>query len=242
MNNQFKKDIKKVFTAPPSQRKDEFISQLHYPKSTLFEVFISQIGYIKKSYWVISILILAIMGTVIRVSTIPTGILTAFSVLTPFLTLLCSSEIHKSVSHNMAELELSCKHSFSQITLMRLTIVGTISAFTLLVIIIMSRDIGFGLIRNGLYLTVPFLLSSYLSLWIMNHFKIRETLYICCGVTVFVSVSHFILSSTIIKYYDFSTANLWLFALILIGGLLALEILKFIKKSEELSWNLALTD
>ena len=237
MNRKFKKELKSVFEVEPSKRKNAFIKQLSYPKSHTMEVILSQVGYIRKSFWIVSFGLVAFMMAILKTNEMSTETIAFLSAVLPFFSLLGVGELHKSISHNMAELELSCKHNLGEVTLIRLVIVSSVSVCILLMSIFIAKDIGFGLYRNTLYMTVPFLISSYLSLWIINRFKTRETIYVSGGVTVCISVLQIVCSTSVRGYYMHATMEFWVIVLLATIGLLTYEIVKLVKKTEELAWN-----
>ena len=241
MNKQLKEQLKDTFQPPPSQNKSQFIHNLHYPKATRTSVYITQAGYISKRLWVLSAMIMMVIFVIASKEMFLTTTIKAISGVLPFLSLLGIIEIQKSRAYHMVELEMSCPFNFGKITLIRMAIIGTYSFLFVLMVTLCTNQINQSFLTYFIYLSVPFMVSSYLSIWIINRFSRKDTLYVCGGVTVFVSTitSNQTINQQILYSQEF--AFVWMIAFAVVTILLTLEITKFMKKTEELSWNLLLT-
>jgi len=242
MGYNLKKELKSAFDAPPPTRKAQFLSQLDYPKASRTQFIISQLGYIRKRVWILSILLFICTLLGIYFYNVPTSLVWGVSSVLPFISLVSISEIVRSTTYNMEELEMSCKFSFLEVSLVRLGILG-VTNFTVLIgitLILMGKT-DLGLIRLGIYLTTPYLLSCYGSLFAINRLKSRETLYICGGVTAFVSLLNTLLTMQINEFFSERYWVHWVISFIILAALSAKEIVKLIRKMEELQWNSSLT-
>lgn len=239
MNRKLKKALKMTFNAPESTKKSEFLNSLPYPKTTNFEFYFSQIGYISKRFWCLSVILLIIMAAFSLRFKQGKEIVGILSAALPLLTLTGITEISKSVSFNMTELEMSCKYNLSKITLLRLSAIGTFHFVILLLsLLIFKNQSQYGIFRYALYAVTPFLLSSYLSFWMTNHLKSKETLYICTGITAFISLAVFIMSSNLTVIYKGNYTLFWGMAFIAISVLLMKEIYFLMMGGNE-QWNFA---
>lgn len=238
MNKKIKLAFKKSFTPPPTLRKEMFVCGLAFPKAKVGEVILAQIGFIRKRVWVsfIFMVVVAFLYT----STVETAenIVAGVSAMLPLLSLCTVSEIHKSISYKMQEMELACKHNLSQITLMRIGILGTASFVALMFCVALIGENNFGAFRNAIYICVPYLLSSYLSLLVVVKLQSKETSYICCGVCTFVSIL-MISGNSIYKFiYTPDFTGIWTIIFVTLVGLIFHTLAKFIKLQEEVRWNL----
>ena len=244
MNKKLKENLRTAFDAPAPKRKNEFLLTVNFPKSTCLEFILAQAGYIRKRVWVVTLL--AIVPTlVISFSSITENALDfvwIVSSLLPFIVLAGITEIARSVSHNMAELEASCKHSFSDVVLTRLGILGCTSMI-LFVVILVSLRLGGSLevLRLGIYLFVPFLLTCSLSLFTLNRMRTRESIYICGGISCFICIINAFLSNQYRIAYSDEYAMFWVVAFCILLIWTVIEIIRLIKRSEESQWNLSLT-
>lgn len=241
MNKRLKEEINTVFSAPRPTRKHEFLNHFPYPKTSGFEFVITQAGYIRKRFWCLSLLLLAIMIGFANTSATSIVTIGFLSAALPFLSLLGIIELQKSLQCNMAEMEMACRHNLGEVTLIRLSIIGGFHfmALTILLFVVGSRS-EYGLIKTALYLVTPFLLCSYLSVYLANRLQIRDALFICGGVTGFISLAIGLLLTQADIMLAPQTTKLWVLVFFIQAILFIVEIRKFMKRMEELQWNLSL--
>ena len=238
MNNNLKKKLKSAFEAPIPARKKIFLNEFDYPKASYIDFIISQAGYIRKHIWVLSILLFisTIMG--IYYYRISIHAVWAVSSVLPFILLISINEILRSTTYNMDELEMSCKHNFSEISLIRMGILGMADFIVIIgILILLMGKTDFGFFRLGLYLLTPYLLNCYSSLFAINRLKSREIIYICGVITASVSILNALLIIRVNDIYTDRYRSLWIAAFIILAVLICKEIVKLIKKMEELQWN-----
>lgn len=225
MDRKLRQALKSAFDAPKAARKVDFLNSLPYPKATNLEFFLSQIGYIRKRFWCLSVLLLIGMAALSLTFKQGKEIVGEISAVLPLLTLIGITEINKSVSFRMTELEMSCKYNLADITLIRLCVIGAFHFIILLFAMLLFKDKSqYGMFRYGLYLVTPFLLSSYLAFWVTNHIKSKDTLYICSGVTAFVFFIIHFMDQNFAVIYAADYTLLWSMALLVIAALLTREI------------------
>lgn len=242
MRNYLKRELKSAFEAPPPTRKSMFLSHFDYPKASRFDFIKSQTGYIRKRVWVLSLLLFT--GTLIGLyfCKASTSFVWVISSTLPFISLTSIAEIVRSITYNMEELEMSCKHNFLEVILIRLGILGIANFIVLISILLLFKgktDVGF--FRLGIYLITPYLLNCYGSLFAINRLKRREITYICGGVTALVSMLNALVTIQINSIYTEKYWPLWIISFIILAVLSAKEVGKLIKKMEDLQWNSLLT-
>lgn len=243
MNKKLKHELKTAFDAPKPSRKNEFILNVSYSKTSNLDFFFSQILYIRKIFWCLSVLIAVAVIFLIRVFDVAFNTVVTLSSFLPFLVVISVSEISRSTSYNMAEVEMSCKYNLSEITLVRLSIIGSfhfIILFCMVILFAHSSDYSF--LQFLLYSITPFLLCAYLSIYITNRFSTDDIAYICAGVAGVVSISVFFLTTNFIMIYSQRFVLFWCLAFVFMLISLLKEIKNFIKQSEELQWNSPLID
>lgn len=236
MNKKLKRDISDAFNAPSPERKSEFLYNLHYPKSTPVQFFLSQILFIRKRFWALSIAIVMFIIFTANVSQLADTVC-VISPLVPLLTILGVSEMRKSFSYNMCELEESCRYNLSKIILIRLSFIATFHFIAILIIILLlSGQSHYGVMRYLLYSLTPFMLSSYLSLLATKFAKSNDTTYICGAVSVIVCVLMIFLNDHNEILYSENILILWLitFAVLLI---LVLKEIYMLVKERTKQWN-----
>ena len=244
MNKKLKENLRAAFDAPAPKRKNDFLSSVNFPKATRINFLFAQVGYIRKRVWISTLL--AVVPTLILLFTNITenvlGFVWVVSSLLPFITLVGITEIARSVSHNMAELEISCKYSFSDVVLARLGILGCTNMILFTAIITSFRMAGnIEILRLGVYLFVPFLLTCSLSLFALNRLRSKEGIYVCGGISGFVSIINAFLSNQYRIAYTDGYMAFWgaAFCILLIWTIG--EIIILIRRTEESQWNLSLT-
>lgn len=244
MNRKLKQQLNSAFEPPVPIKKDAFLQTFNYPKESYFNFICYQIGYIRKYVWAISALLLVIaLGSLYYIP--EEGILEIVwivSSLLPFVTLLTVTEISRSASYNMAELEMSCKFNLSDIILVRMGILGTANFMLFVIILVFTMfKTDYSILRLGTYIVVPFLLTLVLSLVVLNHMRSRETIYVCAGISCGVSVLYSVLRFSVEIAFTYDNLYIWgiLCCILIISAVI--QIKKLIKKTEELQWSLPLT-
>ena len=239
MDKKLKSALKQSFTPPKPTKINDFINSISYPKASFNEVFMAQVGFIRKRVWIsfFSCLIFAYFYT--NVMEIPTYIITGLSALLPLFSLITVTEIFKSAAFNMEEMELACKYSLSKIALMRLGILGAVSFMILILCVTLAEKSNFGMFRNLIYLSVPYLISTNISLAIIAKTKNKETIYICTTVSGAVSIFMLMVNSNYTFIYHFNFTTIWCIVFIALIGIMAMNLIRFKNSQEELQWNLS---
>lgn len=239
MDKKLKQALKQNFIPPSPQKKDDFLSYLTYPKATFSEVLFSQIGFIRKRVWFAFTLLLVLAFTSTNYLPLDENIVSIISAMLPIFSLVAITEIYKSTAYNMTEMEIACKYDLSKITLMRLSILGTVGIILLFVYVLTVSNNDLGLIRNIVYLAVPYLLSTNISLVVISKLKSKDTGYVCNAVCLGVSAGVMVLQNACNFIYSLDYVAIWTISFILLIALLGVNLVIFRKSQEELQWNLA---
>jgi len=242
VNKKLKVDLRAAFNAPTPKRKSEFLLSVNYPKTSRCDFLLAQIGYIRKRVWIASLL--AAVPSLILLSSQITENIMAFvwvvSSLLPFVALAGITEVARSVSHNMAELEISCKYGLSDIVLARLGILGCTNMIVFAVIIMSFRIAGsIPALRLGAYMFVPFLLVCSLSLFTFNRLQSRDGIYICGVISCAVSISNAFLSNQYRIAFSGEYTMFWGLSFVALLIWTAVEVIRLIRRTEENQWNLS---
>jgi len=236
--NKWKNELKRAFEAPGPERKRAFLRQLDLPGMPAHAFLFSQIGYIRKWVWCISVLIFAV--SVLGLVFLPGMVLWLISGLTPLLALTVISESGRSERYKMAELEMATRFSLKSVTFARLAILGLLD-FPLLGILLLIGSWGASVdpLAVALYILTPFLFTSFTGLYIVRKFRGQEAMYICSGVSVGISI-FLLLSHRIIPFiYKEQCLTAWIIiaAVLIVGN--GKQCTAMIKRTEELVWNLS---
>lgn len=242
MKNNLKNQLKSAFEAPMPIGKNSFLSTFDYPKASKFEFIKSQLSYIRKRVWFLSLFLFAATLTGMYFYKVSYSFIWIISSALPFISLVSILEIVRSSTYNMEELEISCKHNLLELSLIRLGVLGASNFIVLIsILLLFNKNTDFGFFRLGLYLTTPFLLNCCLSLLIINCLKSREIIYICSGITAFISILNTLVATQADYIYTEKYWIFWAIAFIISIASSAKELVKLVKKMEELQWNLQLT-
>lgn len=239
MNKKLKSILKQSFTPPPTQHGEQFINSISYPKETILELLISQIGFIRKRVWILFMMGVCFAFFYTQSVSVPENIVSGVSAILPFLSLCTISEIYKSMIFNMEELELACKYNLPKISLMRIGILGTVSFGLLFFLVVIVGKSDFGMIRNTIYICVPFLISSYLNILIISNIHLKDPIYVCATISGVVSIFMFLASSSFQFIYNLDFLFNWVVLFVLLIGVLVYNFIRFINSQEELQWNLS---
>ncbi|MDE7222847.1 MAG: hypothetical protein K2O34_03570, partial [Acetatifactor sp.] len=118
--------------------------------------------------------------------------------------------------YNMTELELSTRFSVKSIVLARMGLLGSFHLLLLLLLLPFLVTCGQkGIWQTGVYLLVPYLMTTFLSMAWVRRVRGRESLYLCLGVAVVVS-SLQVVGSNAGDWYRGQLLPWWLLALVLL--------------------------
>lgn len=234
--NKLKKELRTAFDPPQSKKKTEFLRQLNYPKARLREFIWYQIGYIRKRIWILSILLL--VGTLIYIRNnegYNNSAIWALCSIVPFVAFTIITEIARSTSFQMVELEMTTKYNLRDVLLARMGVLGLGNLIVfLLLIAVLVKHLDYSFLRVGLYLFTPYLLTCFGSLIILNKMAIRDNIYGCAAVSVFVSVLNLMISTTKHFLYDEGYLTFWLCVFVLLSILVMRQGIKYLSNMEEL--------
>ena len=241
MNRGLKKQIAKTFDAPTPSRKAQFVRSLPRPHISTKAFIFSQIPFIKKSVWLLSVLIvLPALWSASFASENTVWIVSAF---TPFLALLLVTESSKSTLYGMNELEMAARFSLKSVVLARLTILGIFNFGIFCVIIPICRVANsISLIQTVLYLFIPYLLTTSISLYLVRHFRNKEIIYGCKAVAVFISCANMALRYMANFLFQTNYLVWWIIVALLLIVIITKELYQAFKKTEGFLWNFALID
>lgn len=244
MNRKIKEGLKEIYAAPVPLEKEKFLAELVLETDERKEghfayrdFFMSQICYMRKYNFVISLVLFAFSLTGFHNTN--ADVLWELSALTPFLALSAALESKKSVRYKMEELELASKFSMKSILMARLIILGIGNVFFLggvLPVVMMAGNEK--LLYTGFYILVPYLLTAFLSLYVVRKIRGEEGIYICFAVAALVSLGFVVMQNLYVQFYAMSYCWKWAAAVIVFLVLTWRECTTLLKETEEYSWNL----
>lgn len=236
MNKKLKKALQNAFEPPKPIHEKEFIKQFPQPTISTLSFVLSQIRYIQKYVWIVSfaVFLIALMGA----RAFEKDVLWVISALIPFIALSLVTENARSNTYSMAEFEMSARFSLKSIVLARMGILGGCYLILLVILIPLSAAYSVATVfQVGLYLLVPYLLTTCIGLLAVRKVHGKEAIYVCMGIAISVSGLNMFIR-TIFPYIYTNEYNLnWLILLLIIGVSVIVELRKNIKQTEELTWS-----
>lgn len=215
MKQKLKNDLKHAFEAPEPLHKKDFFRTLEQPRISISVFVISQIGYIRRWIWIVSVLIFVF--AIVSAAWLSVDRLWMISALMPLLALTVVSESGRSENYGMAELEMATRFSLRSVILARLGILGmeNLAIIGLLLPVGMWRQ-GIGVIRSGVYILTPYLLMTFGGLSIVRRFRGREAVYFCIGIAAFISFGVMVLQGSVARSYQTNAFVWWLICTVLL--------------------------
>lgn len=188
MKPSLRKELEQVFEAPPPLRKKEFLRRSAFPGMNTAEFVFSQAGYIRRRIWAVfaGVFGISLAGSML----LSADMLWAISAFAPLLALGILSESGRSERFEMAELETATRFSLRSVLLARLGILGTADlALLCLLIPVGVQNNMLTPLQAGVYITTPFLLTTFIGLYIVRRLRSRGAIYLCAGSAACVSLS-----------------------------------------------------
>ncbi len=249
MNKRLKKSLQASFAAPPPKHKAEFLKLLSFPKTTYREFLFSQLRYIRKRVWTVSVLIVLTGWMLVFWSPVfsnwnsDASKIWNLSAVLPFLAMLSVAEIYRSAAFHMAELESCCRFSLTQIIMARITILGGGNfAILLLFFIFMNQISAYSILQIIVYMMVPYLLVCSFCLWMLNHARGQEGVFGCTAIVFLVCAGSILFKDTATLLYENAYIIGWLAAFASSCVLIAVQLRKLLNQKEDNLWNLFLIE
>lgn len=236
MKKKVERMLKAAFEAPQPVRKKEFVKRFSnsYTRIGNFEFMLIQASYIRKWFWLISFFILA--AALVGAFGLKKDVLWVISSLLPFAALAAVAENVRSVTYNMAELEMTSRFSLKSVVLARMGIIGAAHFFLLCLLLPLGKrysTLPFG--ETVVYMMLPYLAGIVSGLWVTRKLRGREAVYACTGLAVMISGGNFIMTSTTCFFYEHAYFQRCLLVLVVLIVWLVRECRESIAGTEELA-------
>jgi len=237
MNKKLKDALKDSFEAPKPVKKDEFLHDIQMPPINSFEFVCSQVTYIHKWIWLLSVMIFS--AALIGAGYLGKNMLWSISSFMPVLALTIITESGRSEAYGMAEFEFSARFSLKNVVLARLGILGLAN----LILICLLIPFAFinsetTVLQTGIYMICPYLLTVFLGLGIVRKIHGKETIYLCTCIAAGISFGNHILYQSFPSILGEHKFIWWVVAFVILGTGVANQCYQVIKQTEELAWNL----
>lgn len=236
MKQDMKAYLQEAFEAPKPERKETFLRKVGPVQISTFTFVKSQIGYIRKRVWAVSVLILLL--ALVCADYVGRESLWIISALVPYIALCAVAESARSAAYGMTELEMSTRFSLRSVTLARLVSIGILHLLILCVLIPVAGELSLcPIIKAGIYVILPYLLTSVLGLTLVRRVQDKEMIYVCMGSAVLVSILCVWIRGFMSWLYEEKYFIWWCVLVVYLLGRVIKEYKKMIYQTEELSWN-----
>ncbi|MGL5245907.1 MAG: hypothetical protein ACRC7R_12095, partial [Sarcina sp.] len=141
------------------------------------------------------------------------------SSIAPLIFLSGITELSRTYTYGTMELELSTQYTLRQVMMCRISILGIMDILSITVLcIITGTRTSLHPYVIFLYIFVPFMVTSFGCLWLLNKFKNKECNYYCVAFGVFVMIAVSISNGYFPKLYI--TSSLWIWNVMLVIALM----------------------
>lgn len=227
-----KEQLQQAFSVPVAKNKKKFLRTLPKQKVGLWTLILSQAAYIRAWVWAVSFLMFGM--AVFAAWYMEQDVIWVLSAFMPFAALVLVTEIFKSSAYGMTELEMSSRFCLRTILLARMVIIGTVQLAGLLLSVSVA---GLILLVNGVYLVVPYLLTTLLGLVAVRRLHGKEGMFVCCSISTAVSVVTPLSKYFISVLYAQENRIVWIFALMILVAGIVKEYRITMSRLEECVWN-----
>ncbi len=202
---------------------------------SFWEFFWRQLRFIKKEVWTIQFGTILFCGFLLFCSPGKKDVIGQITALLPLCFIAGTGELSKAFVNQTAEMEMAARFTLQQVLLSRITLLGLADLLLLSFISILTTCyLEISLIYAFMYFCVPFLITSFTCLFILNHVRTKECNYYCAAVGMVIMMISFYASQKIPALYTSSLIGAWylLFAAALSGVLI--ECMAFVKNCKKI--------
>lgn len=207
MKNDWKKQLREIYAAPPPVNKRRFFRELPPPSMSTGYILWQQFSHIPISSWFASVAML--LAVLCLRKFYSEEMIEMVLALTPFLATVSVVESFRSRMHGMEELEMSSRFSLKSILLARMCIMGIENILVGLLVALLVPGNMFQIV---LRLFVFYFLSAYACFRVVRGMAGKEGIVVCFGVAAVGSVFIFYCLAGFPILYLHKYDSLWLMA------------------------------
>lgn len=235
---QYRQLLQEAFQAPPPLGKASFLRSIR-PKTrsrvSTGRFVLQQAAYIRKWVWALSAGVF--LGALAGGRFLGGEVLWMLSAAMPLLAVSAVMEYMRSEVWGMTELEMAARFCLKSILLARIGALGAVHLVTLMLLSLLCRWEGITLLRIGLCLLGPYLLTDAAALWLIRKIRGREAVYLCLGLAVMVGILPLLAGYGGAGFRIPEDSRGWTTVLLLLGAAAAWGWKKNIERTEELTWS-----
>lgn len=232
IRKQEKELLRQMFAAPEPKRKRAFLRSIPRQEAGLWNLLLSQVAFIRKWVWAVSFLLFGSVVWLAQYTELES--IWMLSAVMPFGALLLILEFARSTAYGMTELEMTSRFSLRTVLLARMSMLG---AAQLLGLFPVAMVLGGQLLKSGVYILVPYLLTAVLGLIAVRRLPGRENMYVCGSISAGVGALCPISRLYLPELCGAEGFVWWMFATVLLVAVLVKEYGKTMNHLEELAWN-----
>ncbi|AIQ12530.1 hypothetical protein [Paenibacillus durus] len=240
----------KNYPSPPVDQKKlqetvkegaEVLRQTQASRRTSFgEFYMTQLRFISWKVWAVQLLIVLGMGLLLhnslqeQVRNVQLVMLT--SIAAPLLVIAGIQTLTRSLSCHMLEIELSTRYLLEKLTLVRMSLLGMADLIGLaLLAVLMTAWMQMEIAVILLYLLVPFNLTCFGCLWLLNRVRTPNCGYYCLIYSGMVALMQTILAfNPSLWLFESSSIGVWQVLMIITAAGIAFEVRGLLKTCRSL--------
>lgn len=241
MKNNIKNELRKHYkNVPPMPNPDginqtiirarEVIQATEDEALSFWRFLFSQFGFIRKKVWIAQLFIILACGLALHYLPEEAKTFAIISAAAPLIVLTNVFELSRSYAHGMVEIELSTRYSFKQLMIARLSVLGMVDILCLTILLVFSGvQLSTETYAIILYAFVPFLVTCFCCLLILNRIKRKECNYYCAAVGLFITLAISIVTVQYPQIYELAAIWAWLIMFVAAFAGMVFEIHKMLK-------------
>ena len=207
-------ELQILFQAPVPERRDTFLAGSPPLPISHSAFVLCQAAYIRKRVWALSVAVFAALVGI--TAGWQRDALCVAAGAMPFFALIAAQEQTRSSVYNMTELEFATRFSVKSIVLARMGLLGSFHlALLLLLLPLLALYEQMKFWHTGVYLLVPYLMTTFLSMVWSRKVRGREAMYLCLGNAVLVGCLQMV-GYGMFEWYRESFFGYWIAALALL--------------------------
>lgn len=226
MTNDLKRIMTDLTPCPDPGRKDAYLRMYRRRtgslKPSMWEMLRLQFTYINAAVWAVTlaVLFIAIWGSFMN-----RNVITGIAAMMPFVSGFAVFETFRSQMHAMTELEGVTLFSFRGIFFAKIVCIGSLHILLILLLSLMlSHVCRYDFLTTGILITIPYLISSVLSMEAERSSFGRKNPLVCLGISAF--TSGLVLAASVKSSYfiaDFTGIRKLLFLILIVLFLLEIK-------------------
>ncbi|MGL5558121.1 MAG: hypothetical protein ACRDC3_03160 [Paraclostridium dentum] len=194
----------------------QIVSQRDYCDLTFWEFYFNQFSFIRKKVWIFQFIILLVCGMMLVYHQDKNQTIALISSTVPLIFLSGIGEISRAYTYGTLEIELSTQYRLNQVMISRISILGLIDILCLTILYILAGT--YTSIQNYaifLYICVPFMVTCFGCLFILNRIKDKRSNYYCFVLGMSIMTTIALVATVFPDLYIKSSMGIWTILLIL---------------------------